>query len=205
MKKIVLLLNLLALFITAFAQSPYGFHYQAIVQNDSLRILANTAVEVRTSILTETNYIVYREVQSATTDEFGLLSIEVGIGTTEVGAFSTIPWGSEPFFLQSEITPVEGGGDPIVITERIMSVPYAFFANETEQDFSGNYNDLTNKPNLFDGNYYLTTNDVATMNGAGLWKYLLHNPSFSAGRCVPRARQLCVCPALPYIRGAPVR
>ena len=27
------------------------------------------------------------------------------------------------------------------------------------------------------GIYYLTTNDVATMNGAGLWKYLLHNPS----------------------------
>ena len=132
MKKLNRLLTLLiVLFISAqsFAQTPKKFSYQAVVRDSTGSIMASQAVDLRLSIrnLTSAGTIVYQETHSATTNQFGLVTLEVGGGTVQSGVFDSIPWASGPKFLEVEID--LGSGYTTVGTQQLLSVPYAKFAD----------------------------------------------------------------------------
>jgi hypothetical protein len=130
------------------AQSPDKMSYQAVIRNSSNKLVTNTAVGMKISILqtTATGTAVYVETQKPTTNINGLVSIEIGSGTVVSGTFANIDWSKGPYFIKTETDPNGGTSYTISGTSQLLSVPYALYAKKAGNGFSGNYNDLTNKP-----------------------------------------------------------
>jgi hypothetical protein len=130
------------------AQVPCGFSYQAVVHNNEGEIIGNQFVKFRFSIIrgTKSSTPVYMEIQSVTTNNFGLANIIIGKGTSVQGEFSTQGWGLAKHFLKMELD-ASGGSDFVHLgTIELMSVPYVFHAQTVENDQS--------MMNYFKGMYY---------------------------------------------------
>ena len=177
MKKIFTLAILLLCAVTLFAQAPEKFSYQAVVRNDSSRLVCNRPVGVQASIMDDAGGVLYRERHVEETNENGLLTLEIGSGNVIEGSFSDIPWGTESMFLRTEIDPTGGENYVLSIMQRLVSVPYALYAKEAANGFSGDYNDLTNKPDI----PTVPTNVSAFTNDAGyITGYTETDPQFNA-------------------------
>ena len=151
MKKFTVLIVMLLLCVgSLFAQVPEKFNYQAVVRNASNALVTNAQVGVRVSILqgSAAGNAVYVENHTATTNANGLLTIEIGGGTVQEGYFTDIKWWLGMLFLKTEIDPTGGSNYTIISTQQLLSVPYALYAETAGNGFSGDYNDLTNKPTI---------------------------------------------------------
>ena len=148
MKKLTTFIILLLCAVSLFAQAPEKFSYQAVVRNTSNVLVTNAQVGVRVSILqgAATGNAVYVETHTATTNANGLLTIEIGGGTAQQGTFANIDWANGPYFLKTETDPNGGSNYTVTSTQQLLSVPYALYSKEAGNGFSGDYNDLTNKP-----------------------------------------------------------
>ncbi len=180
MRKLTTLFAILMLCVTALlAQAPNKFSYQAVVRNASNQLETNTLIGIRVSILqnSATGSVVYSETQMLSTNANGLVTLNIGEGTVVYGNFNNIDWSAGTFFLKSEIDPTGGNSYSITSTQQLLSVPYALYANEAGNGFSGNYNDLTNKPTI----PTVPTNVSAFTNDAGyLTGYTETDPVFTA-------------------------
>jgi len=151
MKKLTTLIAILLLCATTlFAQAPEKFTYQAVVRNASNTLVTNTLVGVRVSILqgSATGNGVYVETQMPSTNANGLITLNIGDGNVVFGSFAGIDWSAGPYFLKTEIDPSGGNSYSVTTTQQLMSVPYALYAKEAGNAFSGDYNDLTNRPTI---------------------------------------------------------
>ena len=150
MKKITLVSLFLLLICGIMAQAPERFTYQAVVRNAANQLIINTNVGVRVSMLqgTATGNPVYVEIQTVSTNANGLLTLEIGGGTVQQGSFADIDWANGPFFLKTETDPNGGSNYTLTSTQQLLSVPYALYAKEAGNGFSGDYNDLTNTPTI---------------------------------------------------------
>ena len=93
MKKINLTLLIVLIGVTTvFAQAPQAFKYQAVVRNTSGEIIAGQLVSLRVSILQDSinGTTAYSETHSITTNQFGMIVLEIGIGTVVTGAIENI-------------------------------------------------------------------------------------------------------------------
>ena len=169
MKKLSILTILLLCAVTLFAQAPEKFSYQAVVRNTTNQLVTNAPVSVRVSILqgSADGEALYVETHSAVTNANGLLTVEIGGGKAEQGAFDRIDWANGPYFLKTETDPNGGNNYGITSTQQLLSVPYALYAREAANSFSGDYNDLKNKPvipqnvgELTNDAGYITLNDL---------------------------------------------
>ena len=135
--------------ISLNAQSPNSFKYQAIVRDKSGNLITNKIVNIQISILQGniSGTVVYSEKHYPTSSQFGLVNFEIGKGTTISGSFSSIDWTHGPYFVSI------GVNGNILGTSQLLSVPYAKYAEKSGNGFSGNYNDLTNKPAPYDGSW----------------------------------------------------
>ena len=178
MKKISILFILLALCVAdLFAQAPERFNYQAVIRNASNTLVTNATVGVRVSVLqgSADGNAVYVETHSVSTNANGLLAVEIGGGKVEQGEFNGIDWANGPYFLKTETDPDGGSNYGVTITQQLLSVPYALYAKEAANGFSGDYNDLKNKPaipqnvgELTNDAGYITLNDLpAPAKGGG--------------------------------------
>ena len=128
---------LVALVITAstFAQAPEKMSYQAVVRDSGDNLVTSQVVGMQISILqtTITGTAVYTETQTATTNINGLVTLEIGTGSTS-DDFTAIDWGAGPYFIKTETDPA--GGDIYTITgiSQLMSVPYALYAKTAGND-----------------------------------------------------------------------
>ena len=180
MKKLTILITLMVICLTTiFAQAPEKFNYQAVVRNSSNQLMANANVGVRVSILqgNSNGSAVYVETQAATTNANGLMTVEIGGGNVQQGNFANIDWADGPFFLKVETDPNGGNSYSVTSNQQLMSVPYALYAKEARNGFSGDYNDLTNAPAI----PTVPTNVSAFTNDAGyLTGYTETDPQFNA-------------------------
>jgi hypothetical protein len=140
MKRIYTLIVALLLSMTSFAQAPEKMSYQAVVRDASGVLVSDSAVGMRISILqnTTTGTAVYVETHTPTSNENGLVSIEVGTGSTS-DDFSTIDWSAGPYFIQTETDPTGGSSYTILGTSQLMSVPFALHAKLAESVVSPTY------------------------------------------------------------------
>lgn len=129
MKRFLLSL-LLVIPVVAFAQAPQKFNYQAIARDVSGDALTSQSIGLRMSILqgSQTGSAVYTESHSATTDQFGHFSLEVGSGTIITGTFSAIDWGNGPYYLNVEMDASGGMAYQQMGVAQLISVPYALYA-----------------------------------------------------------------------------
>ena len=176
MKKLITLMIMTLCAATLFAQAPEKFSYQAVVRNTNNALVTNAPVSVRVSILQggADGEALYVETHSAVTNANGLLTLEIGGGKAEQGAFDRIDWAHGPFFLKTETDPNGGDSYSITVTQQLLSVPYALYAKEAANVFSGDYNDLKNKPaipqnvgELTNDAGYITLNDLPAQSKGG--------------------------------------
>jgi len=105
MKKIYTLF--LALIITGclMAQTPQSFKYQAVARDASGDVVVGQAVGMQISILqgSITSTAVYVETFTPTTNEFGLINLNIGAGTVVSGDLTTIDWSADTYFIKIEM------------------------------------------------------------------------------------------------------
>jgi len=130
MKKFILSFAILILVTITLAQSPQAFKYQAVIRDNAGEILANQTTSFRANIRngSASGTIVYQETHSTTTNGFGLVSLEIGNGTTPIGSFPLIDWGNGTKYLEIEIDLLEGSGYVSMGSAQLVSVPYALYA-----------------------------------------------------------------------------
>ena len=94
MRKITSTSILIVLAIFTYAQPPQAFKYQTVVRDGAGDLVQNTTIDLRMSIRESSAYgaIAYRETHNVPTNEFGLVTIEIGEGTPVMGTFSAINW-----------------------------------------------------------------------------------------------------------------
>lgn len=140
------------------------FSYQAVVRDANSQLLRNQNIGVRISILEGSNSgtAMYVETHNAQTDANGVLALSVGSGNATLGSMSAVHWGSATNFLKVEIDPAGGNNYSITSAQEMLSVPYALYAHTAGNGFSGNYYDLTHRPNIpvLPGNVSYFNNDA---------------------------------------------
>ncbi len=115
------------------AQAPEKMSYQAVVRDGLNKLITNHAVGMRISIIRTSaiGTVVYKETQTPTSNLNGLVTIEIGTGTT-TDVFSSIDWSKGPYFIKTEIDPSGGTTYSITATTQLLSVPYALYANDVK-------------------------------------------------------------------------
>jgi hypothetical protein len=133
MKHLLIIFMQCLLLTTIVAQAPQAFKYQALVRDNSGEIIQNQAVGIRVSIhdASAGGTIIYQETFTGTTNQFGLVNLEIGQGTPTVGAFSLIDWGANAKFLEMEIDPAGGVNYISMGTSALLSVPYALYSDRS--------------------------------------------------------------------------
>ncbi len=169
MKKLFFTFLVIIGFVNLYAQAPEGFSYHAIVRNSAGDPIVSQAVSFRFSILKESpvGIVVYGEKLDVTTDNFGGVSLVIGNGTDKIGDFVTIDWGADNYFLKVDLDTTGGTNYTDMVTTPLLSVPYALYAKPAAYGFSGNYNDLTNKPITDGSETKITVGNNLTVSGSG--------------------------------------
>ena len=134
MKKIIFTLIVICTMVPqiSFAQSPDLFNYQAAIRASNGNPLTGQNVSIRMSIIESSSgdTTVYQESFQLTTDDRGLISLQVGNGTPISGDFQTIEWGSGSYFLQTEVDENGGNNYQLMGSSPLVSVPYAKYADK---------------------------------------------------------------------------
>ncbi len=145
MKRLFLPFVFILIQAVLFAQTPHSFKYQAVLRDGNGQVRASEEVSVRIALLRDAadGTQVFQETHNASTNEFGLIHLEIG----SISSLAGINWSDHSWFLQVSVDNVVMG------TSQLMSVPYALHALTSADRFSGDYQDLANTPNL---NNFLT-------------------------------------------------
>ena len=130
MKKLYTLLTSLLITSALFAQAPEKMSYQAVVRDANNALIMNQAVGMKIQILqgSVSGTTVYEETQTPTSNDNGLITLEIGTGTIVSGMFVSIDWSSGPYFIKTETDPTGATNYTISGTSQLMSVPYALYA-----------------------------------------------------------------------------
>ncbi|MBN2610405.1 MAG: hypothetical protein JXB00_02515 [Bacteroidales bacterium] len=127
--KMVLIISI-CVFSNVFvsAQLPAKISYQAVIRDNNNNLVALQAIGMQISILQDSvnGTAIYTETHNVTTNTNGLVSIEIGNGTTS-GNFSAIDWADGPFFIRTAADLSGGANYNITGTSQILGVPFAFF------------------------------------------------------------------------------
>jgi len=131
MKQILLLL-FISISSLAYSQVPNQFNYQAVARNSVGNVLPNKKIMVRLSIRegSGTGTVLYKEIRTITTNNFGLFNIAIGSpgADNSTGTIEGVDWTTAAKFIQVEIDP-DGGSNFINMgAAQLLSVPYALYA-----------------------------------------------------------------------------
>jgi uncharacterized protein (TIGR02145 family) len=133
--KLVVLLLLTASINYLYAQVPQGINFQAIARDANSEPMANTNIQIQLSILDDEqgNAIVYQELRSLMTNDYGSFSFQIGVDPhyVTIGVFSEIDWASGSKSLQMDYDPTNTFTFDLTLgTIQFATVPYAFVAQD---------------------------------------------------------------------------
>lgn len=127
--------------VFAFSQAPDKISYQASIYNADNSVLANARIAlkivIRQSSLADTS--IYEEVHGPVTSSNGIVSLEIGNGTTILGDFSAIDWSNGPFFIETLVDVNNGSSYKLQGSSQLLSVPYALHANTADRITESGY------------------------------------------------------------------
>ena len=94
MKKVFLPLILLINVLICLAQVPQAINYQGVARDAAGNVLANRAISMRLTVNEgiSPGFPEYRETHIAQTNQFGLYTIKIGLGTPVLGNFQSVNW-----------------------------------------------------------------------------------------------------------------
>ncbi|PLX10594.1 MAG: hypothetical protein C0594_04740 [Marinilabiliales bacterium] len=134
MNKSILFLAFVLYSFSVFSQAPEAFKYQAVARDANGDIVANQAVSIRIGIMSDSinGTELYTEEHQVTSNAFGLIALNIGMGNPINGYFSVIDWGTADHFLKVEVD-ITGGTDyQLMGVSQLLSVPYALHAKTAE-------------------------------------------------------------------------
>jgi hypothetical protein len=171
MKNRLILIFLSLIFIllnsNSFSQSPQQMKYQVIVRDNTGGVIKNKTVSLRFTIVkgTPNGPSVYRETYQPTTNEFGLVTANIGNGTTIYGNFATIEWGKDIYFLKVEMDILGGTNYILMGLSQFMSVPYTFYADKAGTSLTDHDTSSSNElQQLIINGHYLTISKGNTIH-----------------------------------------
>jgi microcystin-dependent protein len=111
-----------------------GFSYQAVIRDNNNDIIANTQIKVQLSVLqgSDTGTPIFIETHDPITNSGGLVTLEMGAGTAQMGDFSSLGWGNGPYWVKQEVDPDGGTNYTIQLTTPLLSVPLAKYAEKAD-------------------------------------------------------------------------
>jgi len=123
---------LIVLSYIIYAQVPEAYKVQLLVNDKSNNTLINKTVGIRLNIIksSENGEVVYSEVLTERTNEFGLITIEVG--SINPNQFSLIKWKDNIHFMKIEIDISGGTNYSLSGISQLLEVPFAEFAKSTD-------------------------------------------------------------------------
>jgi hypothetical protein len=183
-----------------YGQVVDGITYQAVALDNSGNEIAgqdskgspinSKQIGVRFTILSasQDGELLYSEVQSTYTDQFGLFSLVIGQGNvSSEGIYQKlidIDWGRNKLFLKVEIDLSNNGDFKLMGIQQMMAVPFAFHSLTTSS-VTVKYSDILNKP-VFSpvstsGNYsdLINTPSYSKVATSGNFNDLINIPIFS--------------------------
>jgi len=136
MKHLPIILIQCLLYSGLMAQVPQALKYQAVARDVNGDLLTNQNVSFRMSILqgSASGTAVYVEIHNSTTNDFGLVNLEIGNGTVVSGDFSAIDWGNNSHYIKIEMDPAGGTLYQPMGTSQLLSVPYALQSGNSPPD-----------------------------------------------------------------------
>ncbi len=140
MKNLLFTLACLLFVTTIWAQVPESFKYQAVARDASGVVINNQSIGVQVSIVQTSIYgaSVYVENFTTTSNNFGLININVGTGEVVIGDFGAIDWSDDAYFVKIAMDLTGGTNYLTYSISQLMSVPYALHSKTAE---SANEND----------------------------------------------------------------
>jgi uncharacterized protein (TIGR02145 family) len=134
MKKIYYSSLGLLLAISCVAQLPQGMSFQAVIYSNDNKVMPDSAIGVRFSIL-QGEEVIYIERHRPMTNSNGQVALIIGTGIVEYGTYSDIPWEKGNMRLRREYD-VKGGTDYKITGEEFLyAVPYALMAERSHPDY----------------------------------------------------------------------
>ena len=132
--KLILGFSFYLLLITfySFAQVPQKFNYQGIARDTKGNPMAQQRMTLKLTVLPTSDATEgeYEEIQSVTTNEFGLYNLQIGNGTPLKGEMKAVKWETGNKYIKVAIDP-KGGNDFVDAgTNQLLSVPYAIYADK---------------------------------------------------------------------------
>ncbi len=127
------------------AQTPQLINYQTVVRNSSGELITDQNVGIELSILqgNASGNAVYSETHSVTTNDFGIVNLKLGGGTSNDDIMN-IDWSGDSYFLAVGIDLNGGSSFTAMGTSELVSVPYALMAYQSQND---SVNDADADPN----------------------------------------------------------
>ncbi len=165
MRTLLLFVSLI-IFVNTYSQAPQSFKYQATARNNSGELILNQEIGMQISVIqgSANGTVAYVETFSPTTNEFGLININIGTGNSS-DDFSAIDWANGPYFIKIEMDVTGGTSYQDFGTSQLLSVPYALYANNsatTNYSFSptspSGFQNITPITILIDDNNYTVPN-----------------------------------------------
>ncbi|MBT5425289.1 MAG: hypothetical protein HOK84_03780 [Bacteroidetes bacterium] len=116
----------------SYGQAPQAFRYQSVVRNAEGIPLSEKLVGVMISIYQDGTEV-YTETHTKITNPFGIINLDIGKGSVSAGSFEGLEWGSGTFSVKVSIDPNGGSNYSIVGSSELLSVPYAFYAENSSK------------------------------------------------------------------------
>jgi len=188
--KALIILTLIAVSFSGFAQAPNLLNYQGVARNSAGNPLPNQKMNLRLSVhnLTAEGTIVYSETRVIITNLGGLFFVQVGsAGTTSAtGTIGGVIWLSGDKYLQVEIAPENNNNYLNLGTVQLVSVPYAFNAVTaanaltvtTNANLTGVVTSVGNATSITSG--AITSDMIGTLNKSKVGLDLVNNTSDAA-------------------------
>lgn len=126
-KKLILMLSISLIAFSTFAQN--AFRYQAVARDSTGTVIANQSIGVQISIILDdiNEPPIYVEMHQPTSNNYGVINLNIGDGIPMTGEFSTINW-EQTSFVQIEMDVTGGTNYTVSTTSEILSVPRALYA-----------------------------------------------------------------------------
>jgi len=177
MRKILIALLTILVINSTFAQSPNFLKYQAVIRNSDGEIMSNQSISLDIDLLQggANGTIVFTENHSLTTNNFGLINIEIG-SKNQIG-FSTIDWSEGPYFIEVKVNSISLG------INQLLSVPYALYANKAQKAYNFDETDplfsssVSSKISSIDTAYWNNKS-----NFSGDYNHLINTPALKLKR-----------------------
>jgi hypothetical protein len=97
MRTLALTIIALTVSVVLLAQETMPFKYQAVLRTENGDIISDQDVSLRFSILSgeSFDYLQYSETYNITTNEYGMVALNIGEGMSAEGNFEDINWSEE--------------------------------------------------------------------------------------------------------------